>query len=106
MRHETFDKMLKERLQKIESVLGTKAREYASAADRLHNFKRSAAITGESPSQVCIGFFVKHLTSILDMVEANAENVVHESAVIDEKVGDAINYLILLEAILKEGGGI
>ena len=102
MRHETFDKLLKERLQKIESVLGTKAREYASAADRLHNFKRSAAIMGESPSQVCIGFFVKHLTSVLDMVEANANSVVHEDAAIDEKVGDAINYLILLEAILKE----
>lgn len=102
MRPETFHELLKRRLSQIEAVLGKKAREYASAADRLHNFKRSAAITGESPAQVCIGFFVKHLTSILDMVEANAENVVHLPEVIDEKIGDAVNYLILLEAILKE----
>ena len=102
MKHEDFAKLLQRRLQLIDSILGVKAREYASAADRLHNFKRSAAITGEAPAQVCVGFFVKHLTSILDMVDANANNVIHSEAVIDEKLGDAINYLILLEAILKE----
>lgn len=101
MKHEQFDELLQRRLKLIGEVLGVKAREYASAEDRLHNFTRSSAITGESRGQVCIGFFLKHLTSILDMVDANAKSVSHPESVIDEKIGDAINYLILLEAILK-----
>lgn len=102
MKHEVFGELLRARFEKINAVLGNKAREYSSVCDRLHNFERSAKITGESRAQVCIGFFVKHLTSILDIVDSNAQGVVHDDAVLDEKIGDAINYLILLEAILKD----
>ncbi|HSH25907.1 MAG TPA: hypothetical protein VLA13_10280 [Massilibacterium sp.] len=41
----------------------------------------------------------KHLVSVIDMVESNE---VHDPEYIDEKIGDMINYLILLEGILKE----
>lgn len=100
MGHDEFELILTRRLEQTRGVLGTKAREHATGGDRLHNFKRSAAILGCSPAQACVGFLTKHLTSILDMVAAGTP---HPEAVIDEKIGDAVNYLILLEAILKGG---
>jgi hypothetical protein len=99
---DAFNAILARRLKLTETVLGTKARDYATAADRLHNFKASAAVTRETPAQVCVGFFVKHLTSVLDMVGAQANGVHVPPELIDEKLGDALNYLILLEAILLE----
>lgn len=99
-----FDEILEARIIKTRTVLGAKAGEYASERDRLHNFKRSAGVTGETPAQVCVGFFVKHLTSVLDIVDAHARTgAAPAPAVVDEKFGDAVNYLVLLEAILAEG---
>lgn len=98
MKAEEFQDLLHRRIELTKSVLSVKASEYASAADRFHNFKKAAAFTGETPAQVCIGFMMKHLVSVLDLVEATNPS----PEVIDEKIGDSINYLILLEGILKE----
>lgn len=103
MTFEDFDKLLDRRMKATVEVLASKAVEYAPGADRLHNFKRAAAITGESPAEVCVGFMAKHLVSVLDIVdskEARLGRVPQER--IDEKFGDAINYLILLEALLND----
>lgn len=99
MTHEAFDKLLESRLSAIKAVLGTKAKEYATGEDRLHNFKSSADILRCSPEEACLSFMVKHLTSIIDMVKSETTPA---AAVVDEKIGDAINYLILLEALFKE----
>jgi hypothetical protein len=79
-------------------VLDNKAKEYATE-DRLHNFKRAAEILHTTPQQALAGMFVKHLVSVLDLIEGL---VLPTTQLINEKIGDAINYLILLEAILKE----
>ncbi len=102
MTHEEFDILLERRLSRIRNTLASKSREYATAADRLQNFKKSATLIRETPAKVCVGFFVKHLTSILDMVDAASGGRIASKEVVDEKIGDAINYLILLEAILAE----
>lgn len=94
-----FGNLLDERLEKIQQTLITKAKEYATGEDRLHNFKKASAFTGETPAQVCVGFMIKHLVSVNDLVNQVAPP---SPAMIDEKIGDAINYLILLEALLKE----
>ena len=97
-----FDQVLESRLEKIRTVLASKGREYASDTDRLHNFKRAAGITGESRWQVCVGFMAKHLASVFDLVEARTRGAAVDPAVLDEKIGDAVNYLILLEALFLE----
>lgn len=97
-----FNAILTDRLAKTRSVLGAKAEEYASAADRLHNFKRAAAMTGRTPAQACVGFMTKHLVSVFDLVDRAAGGKPPDPAQLDEKIGDAVNYLILLEAILRE----
>lgn len=101
MTHVDFDLMLASRISKIKSVLAAKAGEYATD-DRLHNFKRSGQISNRTPEQALLGMLVKHVTSIFDIVEEVAVGKLASAAMVDEKIGDAVNYLILLEALLLE----
>jgi hypothetical protein len=102
MNQETFDAILERRIEKIRSVLASKAKEYAKG-DRLHNFKRAAKFTGDSPAKMCASFMMKHMVSIMDIVDDVKEiGPLPSREMVDEKIGDAINYLILLEALLIE----
>lgn len=96
---EDFDKMLDKRISEIKIVLGDKAKEYAQNNDRLHNFKVAAQVDNESPEKALWGMFKKHLVSIIDLKNGDLKPT---EKIINEKIGDAINYLILLEALLKE----
>jgi len=98
MNTEEFNAILESRLSSIKQVLGNKAKEYA-VGDRLYNFKRAAEIQRTTPQQALAGMFMKHLVSVLDLVEGSLPPTEY---MVNEKIGDAINYLILLEAILKE----
>jgi hypothetical protein len=101
--HEAFDTVLEKRIALIREVLVTKAAEYATNADRLHNFKRASEVTpGLTPAQHCLGFATKHWVSICDLVGELARGDRKKLPLLFEKVGDAINYLILLEAIIAE----
>jgi hypothetical protein len=98
MNTEAFDKVVERRVARIQTTLTRKAKEYA-IGDRLYNFKRAATILRTSPQQALAGMFMKHLVSVLDLIEGSVENT---GEMVDEKIGDAINYLVLLEAIFKE----
>lgn len=92
-----FDEVLKKRLQKTSTILGTKAKEYSTTDNRFHNFDVAAKIDGETPEQALWGMLKKHLVSIIDLKDA-PENATE--CLVNEKIGDAINYLILLEGLL------
>jgi len=101
----TFEVILTRRLDKTRQVLGIKAGEYSSPVDRLHNFKAAARHSdraGETPEQALWGMVLKHFVCILDFVRATEKGDAPSRAVIDEKVGDFINYMILLEALFVE----
>lgn len=98
MNSQLFNEILNRRLKSISLVLGEKAKEYA-IGDRLYNFKRAAEILRTTPEKALLGMMAKHLVSVFDLIEGNLRPSI---GMIDEKIGDAINYLILLEAILKE----
>lgn len=104
MTGEDFAALLDRRIEHIRSTLIRKASEYASNTDRLHNFKAAAAMLRTTPASALIGFLAKHLVSIFDLVEEQRQGVVRQDLdiMVDEKIGDAINYLILLEAVMKE----
>lgn len=95
----TFYTILENRLLKISDVLGRKAKEYALGGDRLHNFKTAARMKGESPALALWGMAAKHLVSVEDLVYGR---LAATPEMVNEKIGDMINYLILLEAVLKE----
>lgn len=102
MNSEQFDKIVEQRCDKIKEVLSIKAKEYVRGDDRLHNFNRGAAISGVSRERVLHGFMLKHYISYLDMLDDIDEGKYPDWAYVDEKIGDIVNYFILLEASLKE----
>lgn len=95
----TFDAVVEHRIDLIRSVLKSKADEYATNGDRLHNFRVIAALNGVSMESANWSLACKHLVSIRDMALSGKP---YSWDLWREKVGDAINYLILLEAIVQE----
>lgn len=107
MTSENFDKVVERRLVLIKEILLRKRAEYTpEGGDRLHNFNRAADMLNCSPHRALVGMWAKHIISILDMVDriGPTPGLEYKPSVemIEEKIGDAINYLVLLEAMLKE----
>lgn len=101
MNEADFNDVVIRRVERIKTILGRKAAEYASEGDRLHNFKSAGLLLGTTPEQALLGFLMKHLVSIFDMVH-DVPVQQKPLAQWDEKIGDAINYLILLEGLVVE----
>lgn len=124
MNSEKFNQIVDRRKSLITSVLQRKAAEYVQGGDRLYNFKRAATITGDSPEKALLGMLMKHIVSVLDIIEKiekahQIKNTEYDVKVsedsndrisktiftqdyIDEKFGDVINYFILLEALIHD----
>ena len=101
MKTERFNQIVEEQLERIRKVLIKKADEYNLEEDRLGFFKRSAAFAQETPEQALYGFLLKHLQSITDMVQSGKE---YSKELWQEKITDAMNYLVLLLGLLEDTG--
>jgi len=99
MKTQEFNELLEERIKKIKETLIKKAFEYETKTDKLHNFKAAAVLSSTTPEKALWGMAMKHLVSITDIINGNLENSRNN---IDEKLGDMINYLILLEALFED----
>lgn len=103
-----FREILDRRIDLMRQVLDSKAADYAKKGDRLHNFRRAATDFPDAkactPAEACVGMMRKHWVSIADLVDSMAAGTPIPVAAIDEKIGDAVNYLVLLEALLRCGG--
>jgi hypothetical protein len=97
-----FHEIIKNRISQIKHVMLRKNDEYATSDDALHNFNRGSAITGQSRERVLKGFMLKHEISIMDMIDDIDKGILPSEGIVDEKIGDVINYYILLEACIKE----
>jgi hypothetical protein len=104
MKTEQFNEIVAERIESIQNVLANKAKEYSSDYDRLANFKVAAALASrpETPEQALWGMMRKHLVSVIDIIDQTAIGNAPSDHMRNEKIGDSINYLILLEALLIE----
>jgi hypothetical protein len=80
------------------SVLVEKAREYATE-DRLHNFRVAAELQGITERAALAGMMAKHTVSVYDLLMAEACADIYTW---EEKVGDHLNYLFLLMAIVQD----
>jgi hypothetical protein len=103
MKSEEFDKVVENRCRLIKDILMKKAKEYASEKDRFHNFIVAARKLDTTPEDALMGMKVKHTVSIDDLIDW-AKNSPEKLTVelIEEKIGDEINYFILLEGMLRE----
>lgn len=98
MTQEEFEAIIERRISTTRQLLIVKGREYAiPGKDRLHNFIEGAKLQRNTPAETCWGYLTKHLVSIVDMLDTPRTR-----EKVDEKIGDAIVYLHLLEAILLE----
>ena len=97
-----FDKLVKERCEKIVHTLSVKGKEYRRNDNPFHNFDRVAERRGIEPADALYGMYMKHEQSINDIVDdIKRDGTLPSVEVLEEKIGDAINYLILLEGIIK-----
>lgn len=99
----TFDKLVDRRIYLIKEILQKKNKEYASEGDRFHNFNAAGRKRNQTPEQALMGMMAKHEVSVDDLVEwteTSPEKITVK--LIDEKIGDNINYLVLLEGLLRK----
>ena len=98
-----FEAVVNGRLEKIKRVLIEKAKEYATEGNRFHNFDVAARLRNTTREKALEGMWLKHLVSVLDLIswcDGQEERIT--LPLINEKIGDCINYLILLEGMLIE----
>jgi hypothetical protein len=100
-----FQKVIDEQVAEIGSVLGAKAVEYARG-DRLSNFKRAAALKKTTPERALEGMMTKHVIAIYDYIDDLEAGKVMPLPVWHEKIGDTINYLVLLRALIEERASV
>lgn len=79
-------------------TLETKAKEYVTGDDRLEHFKLAAAEQETTPKAALWGMASKHTTSLGRMCREGE----HPVELWDEKITDAINYLLLLRTLVEE----
>ena len=94
-----FEVVLNQRLTAIRAILSAKEKEYATDGDRYHNFNVAARMTGETSEKALRGMMMKHIVSVFDLID-DPESVTEER--VNEKIGDTISYLVLLEGMLKK----
>jgi hypothetical protein len=99
MVNKDFIDVVHSQLDYCKELLTVKGREYSLDEDRLIAFKRAAALQGESPKQALCGMMAKHIISIYDMCKSEQT---FNDAKWTEKITDAMNYLLLLKAIVME----
>ena len=93
--------ILKCRLRKTADTLTAKNDEYAHG-DALSNFKRAGKRLNCTPERALIGFMEKHSVALIDFIDDLDTNNLQPYDRWDEKIGDSIVYLILLEALVAE----
>lgn len=103
MESEVFNQLVEDTLEEVKAILVRKGVEYVPGGeeqDRFHNFEISAAFNQQRTTEALWGFLTKHLTSISDMVKVDSTD--HDLGKWEEKLHDAIIYLILLKGIVTE----
>lgn len=103
MTRDEFSALLTRQLAAARETLEVKGREYAVGSDRLENFKKMALLGETNPCHALwLGGLVKHLASVMQMVRNPARFKLETWR---EKVGDCVNYFLLLEACAIEAHG-
>lgn len=100
-------------LKKVDKVLIStkslfikKAKEYHKDGNAFHNFLSAAIVKKTSPEDALWGMSIKHLISLIDMVEGTTNGQKFTNKHIKEKTGDMINYLIILQIMMEHSNSI
>ena len=106
MTNDRFNEFTAQITEHCLNVLVAKRKEYASEKDRMHNFHVSnqlqSMVTVRTPESAAWNLMSKQLVSVIDML--NDPNTQYAEYHIKEKIGDCINYLILMGGMISERG--
>lgn len=97
-----FDEIINNRLDEIKNTLSIKAKEYIRNNDVLHNFNVAARINNITREKALLGFMTKHYVSLLDIINDIDNNKLPSEIMLNEKIGDILIYLCLLEVSIKD----
>lgn len=92
MNQERFEALVQEIREKSMDTLLKKNANYGNA-DKLHNFRRGAALIGCTPAQAALGYMTKHMASLIDKIQNNDFSDRDDFL---EKIQDSINYLVFI----------
>jgi len=95
---EIYHSAIKETLDRIKDKTQSKNKEYSKKGAPFHNFDRAAAARGHTPQQALLGMLMKHLISIIDIIDLEKEV---DRTILNEKIDDGIIYLLLLRALYE-----
>lgn len=102
MNAKDFDEIVAARMDWCIKTLCAKGDEYARGGDRLWNFKVAAQKLNCHPAEALAGMMVKHTVSVDDIIDGLAKGIVPPKELVAEKIGDSIDYLLLLEGLVEE----
>lgn len=102
MNNTEFEKIIETQFDRCRETLLKKAEEYADDTDRLHNFKVAARLQGVTPLTALGGMMAKHTVSVYDLIQRHENSEAIEKEMWDEKIGDSMNYLLLMQGLLAE----
>lgn len=105
MNAEDFNKIVAARMAWCNKTLCAKGDEYARDGDRLWNFKAAGRKLNCHPAKALAGMMVKHTVSVDDIIDGLARGIVPPRELVAEKIGDSIDYLLLLEGLIEEARG-
>jgi len=102
MKINKFKELLEKRFNKTRKVYSKKMNEYANDLDVFLSFKKGVGFSFQNtPEGVAWEYACKHFESIKTIISKLPDEIPSDE-LIDEKIGDAINYLIILEGLIKE----
>lgn len=99
----TMLKAIYEQMDRCNDILKKKFEEYGNHEDPFWHFERSAMLLGGTRETALMHLFAKHLTCIVEMAEDPDSYAVSQW---NEKLADAINYLLILSAMVDETCGV
>lgn len=100
MNQEEFEDAINDQLETCTELLFSKSDAYNEGDDKLRNFRVAAVLQGVTIEAALGGMLSKHIVSIYDMIDGAIEN--YWVGTWEEKIADAINYLLILKAMVAE----
>lgn len=89
---------MEKQFERCKELLEKKGHDYTDGIDRYFNFTSIAKHLDVSPFQVWSIYFLKHIYAITTFCARGRV----ESEPLEDRITDAINYLLLLKGMLKE----
>lgn len=98
-----YTEAITDMMNHCKDMLLDKHEEYASDEDDFHNFNSAAVLQDVTPEKALIGMMDKHVISVHDLVNKASKGCEIPLETWKEKIGDNINYLLILWAMVNVG---